>query len=113
MPTCPVLRSGLTGGAAGELGRDLDHGLVDEDGDGVEVAGVALEAEALGFEGDGAAAGEGVVEGGQPLRVEQFGRAGVVAVVGAGAAPAPADLGAGLLQDALVGRVLPQHQSPR
>ena len=50
---------GVDGRPAGELGRDLDHGLVDEDGDGVEVAGVAFETEALGFEGDGAAAGEG------------------------------------------------------
>ena len=36
MPTCPALRSGLTGARAGELGRYLDHGLVDQHGDRVE-----------------------------------------------------------------------------
>ncbi|MDE0183514.1 MAG: hypothetical protein OXL39_19335, partial [Caldilineaceae bacterium] len=34
---------GVDGGPAGKLGRNLDHGFVDEDGDGVEVAGVAFE----------------------------------------------------------------------
>ncbi|NYG37980.1 hypothetical protein BJY28_002449 [Janibacter alkaliphilus] len=43
-----------------ELRRDLDERLVDEHGDGVEVARMRLETEALRLERDRAATGEGV-----------------------------------------------------
>ena len=51
---------GKTGGWPRELRRDLDQRLVDQHRDRVEVGGVGLQAEALGFQRDGAAAGERV-----------------------------------------------------
>jgi len=53
---------------AGELGGDLDQGFGDEDGDGVEIGAVGAQAQALGFQGDGAAATEGVQDGRSVLK---------------------------------------------
>ncbi len=78
---------------AGETGRDLDEGLVDEHGHGVQVRGVGFQAQALGLQGDGAAAGEGVQQG-----------------RGLAAGRVLADLGPGPLQQGLVVDVLPFHQ---
>ena len=55
---CLVLEGGVDRLTAGELWRDLDQRLVDEDGDRVEVRGVGLEPEPLGLERDRAAPGE-------------------------------------------------------
>src|SRR5690606_40713842 len=90
-----------------ELRRDLDHRLVDEDGDGVEVARVRLEPEPLRLEGEGPSASEGVVEGRELLGVEELVGAGVVLVGFTGPPPALPDLLPGPLQDLLVRRVLP------
>ena len=94
----------------GELRRDLDHRLVDQHRHGVEVAGVRLQPQALRLQGDRAAAGERVVEGGQDVAVEQLLRARMVGVLGAGAAPRLPDFVARLLQHRLVGGVLPEHE---
>ena len=59
-----VVGAGEDRSTAGEERRDLDEGLVDEDGHGVEVGGVRLQAEPLGLQGDGAASGEGVEDRG-------------------------------------------------
>ena len=60
-----ILRFRTDRRAAGELGRDLDHRLVDQHRHRVEVRGMGFQAQALGLQRDGTAAGEGVVEGGQ------------------------------------------------
>lgn len=44
---------GVDGRPSGKLGRDFDERLVDEHRDRIEVAGVSLEAEALGLERQG------------------------------------------------------------
>jgi hypothetical protein len=69
-----------------------------------------LQAEALGFEGDGAAAGKGVMQAGELFRVEEGGGVGVVGVGGAGLAPGFADFGARFFQHWLVGGVFPDDQ---
>ncbi|MGH8996312.1 MAG: hypothetical protein ACRDYB_09840, partial [Acidimicrobiales bacterium] len=61
--TVPV--SGVDGWLVGEAGRQFDEGLRDEHGNGVEVASVGDETEALCFEGDGPSAAEGVQHFGQ------------------------------------------------
>ena len=60
-----VVGAGEDRSTAGEARWDLDEGLVDEDGHGVEVGGVRLQAEPLGLQGDGAASGEGVEDRGR------------------------------------------------
>ncbi len=55
-----VGQAGVDGRLVAKLGWDLDERLVDEDGDGVEVGGVRLQAESLGLQGDGATARERV-----------------------------------------------------
>jgi hypothetical protein len=77
----------------GELRRDLDERLRDEDGDRVEVRGIGGESQALGLERDRAAAAKRVEDGRR---------------VAAGGA---ADLRAGFLEDHLVRCVLPQDQA--
>ena len=54
----------MHGRFAAEARRDLDQRLVDDDSQRVEVGGVCLTPEALSFERDCAAAGEGVEHGG-------------------------------------------------
>nr|WP_315360317.1 hypothetical protein [Neisseria bacilliformis] len=66
--------------------------------------------EALGFQRQCAAAGEGVVKAGQDFGVEQLGGLGVIAVEGAGFAPAFPNGGAGALQYAFVVGVFPFHE---
>ena len=56
---------------ASELGRDLDHRLVDEHRHRVEIAGVGLQPQALRLQRQGAASRKGIVEGRQPVRIEQ------------------------------------------
>ena len=60
-----VVGAGEYGRATGEARRDFDEGLVDEDGDGVEVRGVRLEPEPLGLQRDRSAPGEGIEDGGR------------------------------------------------
>ncbi len=96
--------------AAGESGRDLDHGLVDHHRHRVEVGGPCFQPQPLRFQRDGAAAGEGIMEGGQLVRVEQLGGLGVIPVQLADLAPALADLGAGTLQHFFVVGVFPLDQ---
>jgi hypothetical protein len=92
--------------AAGELGRDLDHGLVDGHGHGVEVAGKALQPQALRLQRQRAPARKRVVKGGQLLGV----KAGPALVERAGLAPARGNGRAGAGQHGFVVGVLPQHQ---
>ena len=66
--------------AARELGRHLDHGLVDEHGHGVEVAGVSLQPQPLPLQRDGSATGKGIVQGGQLVGIEELGGVRVVLV---------------------------------
>jgi len=93
-----------------KLRRDLDHRLVDEHGDGVQVTGECFEAKPLGFERNGAATGERVVEPRHLLRVEKLLRLRVVLVQFACLSPRLADLVAGRLQDGFLGGVLPSHE---
>ena len=95
---------------AGELRRDLDHRLVDEHRHRVQVAGMGLKPQALRLQRQGAAPRERIVEGRQPVRVEQLGGARMPGVVGASTAPAPADLLPGLFQQLFIGGVLPAYQ---
>src|SRR5262245_26121797 len=76
----------------GEFRRDLDQRLVDQHRHWVEVGGVRLQAEALGFQWDRATTRERVIN------------RGWVATSGAH------DLGAGRVQHPLVVRVLPLNQ---
>ena len=76
-----LARLGVHRRLARELRRDLDHRLVDQHRHRVQVAGVALEPEPLRFERQRPAAGEGVVEGGQLVAVEQLLRARMVGVL--------------------------------
>ena len=55
-----------------ELGWYLDHGLVDEYGHRIQVTGVGFQAQPLCLQGYASATGEGVVEGGELVRVEQL-----------------------------------------
>ena len=94
----------------GELGRNLDHRLVDEHGHRVQVRSVGFETQTLRLQRQRAAAGERIVEGRQPLRIEQFRRLGMIPMLRASAPPAAPNLVARLLEQVFVGRVLPQHQ---
>jgi len=71
---------------------------------------MGFKSEALRFERQGAAARERVVEGRQPVAVEQFPRPRVARIRGAGPPPALPNLGPRPLQHRLVGGVLPPHQ---
>ncbi|OQA10314.1 MAG: hypothetical protein BWY66_00216 [bacterium ADurb.Bin374] len=98
------------GGPTGELRRDLDHRLVDQHRDGVQIRGPGFETQPLGFERQSSAAREGIVKRREPLGVEQLGRPGVVFVQLAGLPPALADLFPRLFEHPLVGGVFPQNQ---
>ena len=113
----------IDGRQPGKPRRDLDHRLVDQHRDRVQVAGVALEPEPLRLERQRAAARERVVEGGQFARIKQrhlpnefffpyflFPISYFLILLGAGAPPACPDLVARRLQHLLVGGVLPQHE---
>ena len=76
-----------------ELGRDLYQGLCDQNGDRVEVRGIDGEPQPLGLERDRAAAAERIKDG----RRVTAGRS--------------TDLSSGLLEDRLVGAVLPLHEA--
>ena len=104
-------RDGVHGWHAGELGWDLDHGLVDKHGHGVEVAGVGFQAQALGFERDGAAAGERVVQAGHLVWVEQVFGLRVLVVECANLAPGSADLFTGWIEHIVIGGVFPLDKS--
>jgi hypothetical protein len=95
---------------ARELGRNLDHCLVDEHGHGVEVTGVSLQPQPLRLQRDGSATGKGIVQGGQLVGVEQLGGLRVVLVQLAHLPPRATNLGAGTLQHFFVCGVLPQHE---
>ena len=71
---------------------------------------MGLQPQALRLQRQGAAAREGIVEGRQPVRVEQLRGARMGCVVGAGPLPAPADLRPRLFKQILIGGVLPAHQ---
>ena len=103
-------RLGIHRRPACKAGRDLDHRLVDQHRDRVQVARVRFQSEPLRLERQRAATGEGVVEGGELVPVEELLRARVVGVLRAGAAPALPDLVARGLQHRLVGGVLPLHE---
>ena len=57
-----LARSGIRvyGSHSGKPRRNLNHGLVDHHSHRVQVMGVGLQPQALGLQGDGSAAGEGV-----------------------------------------------------
>ena len=95
---------------AGKLGRNLDHGLVDQHRHRVQVAGIAFQPQPLRLQRDRATPSKGVVEGRQFVGVEEFRRLRVVFVQLAHLAPRTANLGAGPLQYLFVGGVLPLHQ---
>ena len=59
-------RFGIDRRLAGEARRDLDHRFADHHRDGVEVAGVRLQSQALRFQRDAAAAGERVEQRRRP-----------------------------------------------
>ena len=122
---------GVDRGLAGELRGDFDEGLRDQDGDGVEVAGVGAEAEALGLQGDRAASAEGVIDRrgvlgeesvdrlGRGLAAEdladggagrQRGLGGPVARFDLRGGDAAGDLGAGAVEDDGVVGVLPADE---
>jgi len=84
--------AGVHRGHIGKLGRDLNQRLTNHHGHRVEVAGVGLQAQALRFQGDGAAPGKGV-EQGRWVAVRR-----------------QADQVASGLQHLLVGGALPLHQ---
>ena len=71
---------------------------------------MALQPQPLRLQRQRAAAGKGVVKGGQPVGVEQLGSLRVVPVQFAHLAPGTADFGAGTLQHLLVVGVLPLDQ---
>src|SRR4051794_21919634 len=70
-------------------GWDLDQGLVDEHGNGVQIASTNLQTETLGLQRDSSAAGEGI---------ENCRRIAIIAL---------ADLGSSSVEYAIVRRVLP------
>ena len=107
---CRRPRLGIHRRLARELGRDLDHRLVDQHRHRVEVAGESFQPEPLRLQRQRPATGEGVVEGGELVAVEELLRARVVGVLGTGAPPALPDFVPRRLQDLLVGGVFPQHQ---
>ena len=94
----------------GELGRYLDHGLVDGHGHGVQVRGIGLQAKPLGLQRQRSAAREGIMEGWQLIRVEQFSRLGMILVQLAGFAPASPYLGSRPIENLFIGDVLPAHE---
>ena len=93
-----------------ELGRYLDHRLVDQYRDWIEVARVGFQAQPLRFQRQGTAAGEGIMKRRQLVPVEQLARTGIIRVIGAGSTPALPDFVPRLLQHGFVGGVLPLHQ---
>ena len=101
---------GVHGQTPGELGRNLDHRLVDQLRYRVQIAGIGLQPQALGFQRQRAATGKGIMKARQLVRVEQLGRLRMVAVQLTGLAPGLANLRARPLWHLLVGGVLPAHQ---
>ncbi len=95
---------------ARELGRDLDHRLIDQHRHRVEIRCVGLQPQPLGLQGKRPAAGKGVVEGRQLVTVEELLCPRMAGVLRARVPPALPDLVPGGLQDRLVGGVLPLHQ---
>ncbi len=93
-----------------KLRRDLDHGLVDQHSDRVQIRRVRLQPQPLGLQGNGPAPCEGVMQSRHLVRVEQPRRLGVVLVQFADLPPGATDLGPRLLQHHIVGGVLPLHQ---
>lgn len=55
---------GIDGWLAGKLRRNLDHRLIDHNGDGIQVCRIALEAKTLCLKGKGATAGKRIVKSG-------------------------------------------------
>ena len=107
---CIEASPGVNWRATREPRRDLDHGLVDQHRHRVEVASMCFHPEALGFHRQGTTPGEWIVEGRQPVWIEEFRGAWVICVVYAGPPPASQDLLASALKDFLVRRVLPSHE---
>ncbi|EEF27750.1 conserved hypothetical protein [Ricinus communis] len=93
-----------------ESRRNLDHCLVDQGRNGVEVGGEAGQPQTLGFQGDRPAAGEGVVQFRQAIGVEELLGFRVVAIQFAGFPPAVDYLLPGLPKHVFVGGVLPLDQ---
>jgi hypothetical protein len=79
--------------AACESRRDLDHCLLDQHGNWIEIAGERVETEALGFEGDCASAAEWIDYRRWPVR------------------EAPVDLSASRSQNLAIAEVLPDQQA--
>ena len=105
-----LFAAGFTGGLPANFGGISNHGLVDEHGDRVEVAGMGFETEPLRFERQGTSAGERVVKRGQLVAVENLPGARMVRVRGTSPPPALPDLGPRPFQHRLIGGVLPPHQ---
>ena len=100
-------RSRVHGWSPRELRRDLDHRLVDENRNRVEVAGIGFEAEPLRFHRDGSRTCERIMNRGQSVSVEHAFRLRVLAVQLARLSPGFRDFGAGFVQDLVVVCVLP------
>ena len=71
---------------------------------------MSLKPQPLRFQRQGTAASKRIVKGWQLVRVEQFGSARVVGIIGAGPPPALANLRPRLFQHLLVSGILPLHQ---
>ena len=102
--------NGADGSAIRKFRGNLDHGLVDGHGHGVEVGGPGFQPEALGFQRQRAASGKGIMKGGELFGVEKFLRLRMIAVEVAGFPPRFHNGFAGFLQNFLVGGVFPLHQ---
>src|SRR5439155_4562925 len=79
-----LLSIGVHRRLARELRRDLDHRFADENGDGIQVAGIRFESESLRLQWQRATTGKGIVEGGQLMPVEEFFRTWMTGILGAG-----------------------------
>src|SRR3989442_8162853 len=90
-----------------ELRRDVDHRLVDQHCNRVQIAGVTHKPETLCFERQCAAACERIVECRQDVPVEQLAGAGMVRILRTSPAPALPNFLTRSLQDLLVCSVLP------
>jgi hypothetical protein len=90
--------------------RNLNHRLVDQHRNWIQVTGICFQAKALRFERDGPTTRKRIVKGRQAVGIEQLRRTGMLRVVPARPSPALPDFLPCLGEELFVGGILPRHQ---
>ena len=81
-----------------ELGGNLNHRLIDQDCDRIQITRVSLKPQTLGLQRQCPTTGKRIMKTRQPITIKQLIRLRMINVLRAGAMPAEPDLLASLLQ---------------